>query len=266
MALTDEELDRYARHLVLREVGGVGQARLKAAHVLVVGAGGLGSPLILYLAAAGVGTIGIIDDDVVSLSNLQRQIAHKTADTGQPKTGSAARAALALNPHCQIELHQTRLTPANVAGLIKPYDLVADGTDNFESRFLLNDACYFGQKPLISAAVSEFSGQLATFRAFDRSGAYPCYRCFLPHAPPPGAAPPCSETGILGAVAGVMGSLQAQEVLKEILGLGLGLAGRLLLYDAKAPQMRVVGLKPDPQCPLCSASPVIKSIQQGQHQ
>ncbi len=200
MALSDDEIDRYARHIVLREVGGVGQRKLKEARVLVIGAGGLGSPVILYLAAAGVGTIGIADFDTVSLSNLQRQIAHRTADVGRPKTESARDAALAVNPNVRIETHDLRLAPDNALALIDGYDIVADGSDNFATRFLINDACFFARKTLVSAAVTEFDGQLATFKAHEPD--CPCYRCLFPEAPPPGTAPSCSETGVLGAAAG----------------------------------------------------------------
>jgi len=251
MTLSDDELERYARHIVLREVGGAGQARLKAARVLVIGAGGLGSPLILYLAAAGVGTIGVVDFDHVSLSNLQRQIAFRTADVGRLKTDAAIDAARALNPEVGIEAHPVRLAPGNAHALIGAYDIVADGSDNFATRFLVNDTCFAAGKTLVSAAVSEFDGQLATFKAHDRSNAFPCYRCLFPEPPPPGSTPSCSEAGILGAVAGVMGTLQAQEVLKEILGLGESLAGQLLIYDALATRFRTVRVRPDPACPLC---------------
>jgi adenylyltransferase/sulfurtransferase len=260
MALSDEELDRYARHIVLREVGGTGQAKLKSAKVLVVGAGGLGSPVILYLAAAGVGTIGVADFDDVSLSNLQRQIAHRTRDVGRPKTESAAEAAQAINPHVRIEPHNLKISPPGVMDLISRYDIVADGSDNFPTRFLLNDACFFARKPLVSAAVTEFDGQLATYRAFDRTGAWPCYRCLFPEPPPPGTAPSCSETGILGAAAGVMGTLQALEVLKEILGLGQSLAGKLLIYDALDTRFRTVAVKPDLACALCGPNPTIRDL------
>jgi adenylyltransferase/sulfurtransferase len=260
MALSDEELDRYARHIVLREVGGPGQAKLKSARVLVVGAGGLGSPAILYLAAAGVGTIGVADFDTVSLSNLQRQIAHRTRDIGRPKTESAAEAALAINPHVRIEPHNLRISPRGVSDLVSRYDIVADGSDNFPTRFLLNDACFFARKTLVSAAVTEFDGQLATYRAFDRSGSWPCYRCLFPEPPPPGTVPSCSETGILGAAAGVMGTLQALEVLKEILGIGQSLAGRLLIYDALDTRFRTVSVKPDPACALCGKDPTIRDL------
>jgi adenylyltransferase/sulfurtransferase len=257
MSLTDDELERYARHIVLREVGGVGQARLKAARVLVIGAGGLGSPLVLYLAAAGVGTIGIVDDDIVSLSNLQRQIAHRTADVGRPKTESAADAVHAINPGVHIEKHQVRLDASNARDLIRRYDIVADGSDNFATRFLVNDTCFFAERTLVSAAVTEFDGQLATWKAHDRSGAYPCYRCLFPEPPPPGTAGSCSETGVLGAAAGVMGTLQALEVIKEVAKVGETLAGRLLIYEALATRFRTVTVRPDPDCALCGHKPTI---------
>jgi adenylyltransferase/sulfurtransferase len=258
MALSDNELERYARHIVLREVGGVGQAKLKAARVLVIGAGGLGSPLILYLAAAGVGTLGIVDFDQVSLSNLQRQIAYRTTDIGRPKTESARDAVAAINPEIALELHPVRLDAANAADLIARYDIVADGSDNFDTRFLVNDACYFAQKTLVSAAVTEFDGQLATYKP--HAGDFPCYRCLFPEPPPPGTAPSCSETGILGAAAGVMGTLQALEVLKEILSLGESLAGKLLIYEALATRFRTVRVRPDPACLLCGPKAVIRDL------
>jgi len=260
MKLSDDEVERYARHIVLREVGGAGQARLKAARVLVVGAGGLGSPLILYLAAAGIGTLGIVDDDRVSLSNLQRQIAHRTADIGRHKTESATDAVHAVNPGVTVEAHPFRLDASNALELISRYDIVADGSDNFATRFLVNDACFFARKTLVSAAVTEFDGQLATFKAHDRSGAYPCYRCIFPEPPPPGITPSCSETGVLGAAAGVMGTLQALEVLKEVAGIGESLAGRLLIYEALATRFRSVRVRPDPACALCGPSPTITGL------
>ena len=261
MALSDEELDRYARHIVLREVGGAGQAAIRAARVLVVGAGGLGSPALLYLAAAGVGTIGIVDDDHVALSNLQRQIAHRTEDIGRPKTESARDTLTALNPGVRIETHNVRLTAANALSLIGNYDIVADGSDNFATRFLVNDACFFAGKTLVSAAVTEFDGQLSTYKAHDRTAPHPCYRCIFPEAPPPDAAGSCSESGVLGAAAGVMGTLQALEVLKEIAGIGEGLAGRLLIYEALTARFRTVNVRPDPACALCGAAPSIRGVQ-----
>jgi molybdopterin/thiamine biosynthesis adenylyltransferase len=260
MALSDEELERYARHIVLREVGGAGQAAIRAARVLVVGAGGLGSPLLLYLAAAGVGTLGVVDDDVVALSNLQRQIAHATMDIGRPKVESALEAIAALNPGVRVETHNVRLTQANALALIGGYDIVADGSDNFATRFLVNDACFFAKKNLVSAAVTQFDGQLATFKAHDRSGAWPCYRCIFPEAPPPDATRNCAEDGVLGAAAGVMGSLQALEVLKEITGIGTSLAGSLLLYEALTARFRKLAVRPDPACALCGDHPVIAGL------
>lgn len=260
MRLSDEELERYARHVVLREVGGAGQAKLKSARVLVIGAGGLGSPLILYLAAAGVGTIGIVDDDRVSLSNLQRQIAHRTADVGRLKTDSAEHAVAAINPFVAVVGHPVRLNEINALDLIAQYDIVADGSDNFETRFLVNDACYLSGKTLVSAAVTEFDGQLATFKAHDRSASNPCYRCLFPGPPPPGTARSCSETGVLGAAAGVMGTLQALEVIKEITGIGESMAGRLLIYEALTTNFRRVRVNADPACPLCGKAPTIRSV------
>jgi adenylyltransferase/sulfurtransferase len=249
--LSAEELERYARHIVLREVGGPGQAALGRARVLVIGAGGLGAPALMYLAAAGVGTLGVIDDDVVSLSNLQRQIIHATPDVGRPKVDTAKEEIQRLNPHVTVEPHGVRLTAQNALDLICRYDIVADGSDNFETRFLLSDVCHAARKILVSAAVTEFDGQLATFKAWDKSGAYPCYRCLFPAPPPPGTVPNCSETGVLGAAAGVMGSLQALEVLKQITGMGEDLAGKILITDTLAWRFRVVSLAPDPKCPLC---------------
>jgi adenylyltransferase/sulfurtransferase len=260
MPLNDEQLERYARHIVLREVGGVGQAKLLAARVLVIGAGGLGSPVILYLAAAGVGTLGIVDFDRVSLSNLQRQVAHRTRDVGRLKTESASDSAHAINPGIRLISHTERLTAANATALIADYDIVADGSDNFATRFLVNDACHFGKKTLVSAAVTEFDGQLATYKAWDKTARLPCYRCLFPEAPPREAAPNCSETGVLGAVAGVMGTLQALEVMKEILGIGESLAGRLLIYDALAGHFRTLKVPPDPGCALCGPTPTIRDL------
>jgi len=260
MALNDEELERYARHIVLREVGGVGQAKIRGASVLVVGAGGLGSPLTLYLAAAGVGRLGLVDDDAVSLSNLQRQILFTTSDVGRAKAEAGSAHLSALNPGVILEPHSVRLTRENVMALIAGYDIVADGSDNFETRFLLNDACYFAKKILVSAAVTEFDGQLSTFKAWDKSGAYPCYRCLFAAPPPPGTVQSCSETGVLGAAAGVMGSLQALEVLKQITGIGEGLVGKILLTDTLAARFRTVALSPDPACRLCGERPEIQAF------
>ena len=250
---TEDEIARYARHILLDEVGGTGQARLRGASVLIVGAGGLGSPLALYLAAAGIGTIGIADDDTVELSNLQRQIAHTTARLGAPKTSSAAAAAAALNPLVRIIEHRVRVTADNAPALLTPYDIVCDGTDNFAARYALADAAWLGGKTLVSAAILRFEGQLATFRpGHDAAGApNPCYRCLYAAAPPAGLVPSCAQAGVLGPVTGVMGTLQATEVLKEVLGIGQSLAGRLLTWDALAMRFRLIALPADPACPFC---------------
>jgi len=258
MSLSDEELDRYARHLVLRQVGGPGQAKIRAASVLMVGAGGLGSPAALYLAAAGIGRLGLVDDDKVSLSNLQRQILFRTTDVGRTKVEAGAEALNALNPGVRIDMHPVRLTSANVMALIAGYDIIADGSDNFATRFLLNDACFFARKPLVSAAVTEFEGQLATYNAHEPG--LPCYRCLFPAPPPAGTVPSCSETGVLGAAAGVMGSLQALEVLKEAAGLGTGLAGKILVYKALTAEFHTAHLPRDPACPLCGTAPTITGL------
>jgi adenylyltransferase/sulfurtransferase len=255
MPLSDDELDRYARHLVLREVGGPGQAKIRKAKVLIVGAGGLGSPAALYLAAAGIGTLGLVDDDAVSLSNLQRQILFRTADVGRAKVEAGAQTLAALNPGVEIRTHHTRVTAANVAAMIAGYDIVADGSDNFATRFLLNDACFFARKVLVSAAVTEFEGQLATYKGYQPN--CPCFRCLFAAPPPPGTVPNCSETGVLGAAAGVMGSLQALEVLKEVAGLGTGLAGKILTYKALTTEFRTARLPKDPDCALCGTAPTI---------
>ncbi len=256
---TDDEITRYSRHILLSEVGGAGQARLRNARVLVVGAGGLGSPLLLYLAAAGIGTVGLVDDDRVDLSNLQRQIAHATARVGQPKVHSAAEAARAINPATRVETHQTRLGPGNALDLVSRYDLVCDGSDNFATRFLVADACVLARRTLVSAAVLRFDGQLSTFKPHaDPDG--PCYRCLHPAPPPEGLVPSCGEAGILGAVTGVMGSLQATEVLKEVMGIGEGLSGRLLIWDALAARVRTIRLRKDPACPLCGPAPSITGL------
>jgi adenylyltransferase/sulfurtransferase len=247
--LNEDEIQRYARHILLPEVGGNGQMRLKAARVLIVGAGGLGSPLLLYLAAAGVGTIGLIDHDRVELSNLQRQVAHGTADVGRLKVESAARAAQAINPHVAVQLFAERLNARNVAALIGGYDLVCDGTDNFPTRFLLADACVRGRRTLVSAAVLRFEAQVSVFKP--HAGDLPCYRCLYPEAPPAEDVVSCAEAGVLGAVTGVAGTLQATEALKEVLGIGQSLAGRLLIWDALATRFRVIAVPRDPGCAVC---------------
>jgi molybdopterin-synthase adenylyltransferase len=252
---TDDEVTRYSRNILLAEVGGTGQAKLRAARVLVVGAGGLGCPLVMYLAAAGIGTIGVVDDDVVDLTNLQRQIAHTTQRVGAPKVDSLAESVHAINPDTRLELHPVRLAAANVGALVAAYDLVCDGSDNFPTRFLLNDACVLAGRTLISAAVLRFDGQLSTFKPGG-----PCYRCLYPAPPPDGLIPTCGEAGVLGAVVGVMGSLQAAEVLKEVLGVGQGLAGRLLIWDALDARFRTITLPRDPACPACGDHPTIHDL------
>jgi adenylyltransferase/sulfurtransferase len=254
---TDDELERYSRHILLAEVGGIGQAKLKAARVLVIGAGGLGSPLLLYLAAAGIGTIGIVDDDAVDLSNLQRQIAHTTARVGMAKAQSAADGAAAINPDVTLETHQLRLSADNALDIIGRYDIVCDGTDNFATRFMVSDACVLAKRTLVSAAVLRFEGQLSVFKPHLGG---PCYRCLYHEAPPPGVVPSCSEAGVLGAVTGVMGTLQATETLKEILEIGESLSGRLLVWDALATRFRTVKLRPDPKCKACGAEATLHDL------
>lgn len=256
MELTEEQFHRYARHLILDEVGDEGQETLLASKVLVVGAGGLGAPLLMYLAAAGVGTLGVVDDDLVDLTNLQRQVVHVTDAVGRKKTDSAKTTIAALNPGIKVVTHDVRLTAANAAEIMAGYDLVADGSDNFETRYLLNDHCYRIGIPLVAAAMLRFEGQLFTFRRNDDAPTA-CYRCVFPEAPPPDMVPRCEEAGILGALAGVMGSLQTTEVLKELLGLGESLAGRMLIYDSLATDFHTIKLPRDPNCALCGDSPTI---------
>lgn len=250
---SSEELERYARHIVLREVGGPGQQRLKAARVLVIGAGGLGAPLLLYLAAAGVGTIGIVDDDEVALSNLQRQVIHRTEDVDVLKTESAANAIRRLNPHVEVVSHITRLTAANARDLVRGYDIVADGSDNFATRYAVSDACFHEGRPLVTAAVGTFDATLTTLRPHEKDGEgrpNPTYRCLFPDAPPPGTVPSCQEAGILGALTGIVGSMMALEVIREITGFGEGLVGRLLMIDTRAMRFETVRYRWDPENPL----------------
>jgi adenylyltransferase/sulfurtransferase len=252
MELTEEQFHRYARHLILDEVGEEGQAKLLAARVLVVGAGGLGSPLLLYLAAAGVGTLGIVDSDRVDLTNLQRQVVHVTDRVGAPKVESARATLAAVNPDVRVETHAARLDESNAREIVGAYDLVADGSDNFATRYLLNDLCFALEKPLVAAALAPFDGQLSTFKAYLGAG-HPCYRCLFREPPPPDLIPRCETAGILGAVAGVIGTLQAVEVLKELLGLGESLSGTLLMYDALRTGFHRVKVPKDPDCPLCGS-------------
>ena len=261
--LSAQEIERYKRHLVLKEVGGQGQQKLKSANVLVVGAGGLGSPLVLYLAAAGVGTIGIVDDDRVSLDNLQRQIAHDTDHVGAAKVVSAGDAAQRINPHVNVEAIEKRLDAGNAASIIGRYDIVADGSDNAETRYLVSDACYFAKRTLVFGAVGPFDGYVSTFKPHERDAEdnpYPSYRCLFPEAPPPGTIPNCAEVGVLGAVVGVIGTLQATEVLKEILGIGTSLAGRLLMYDALAARFETLSIAWDAENPISGRNPTITDL------
>jgi molybdopterin/thiamine biosynthesis adenylyltransferase len=261
--LTAEELERYARHIVLREVGGPGQAALKNARVLVIGAGGLGAPVLLYLAAAGIGTLGIVDDDRVSLSNLQRQVIYGTAEIGAAKVASAAAAMQRLNPHVAIEPHNVRIGAANAMELVGKYDIVADGSDNFATRYLVADACFFAKKPLVTAAVGTFDGTLTTLRPHERAPdgrPNPTYRCLFPEPPPPGTVPLCAEAGILGALTGVLGSLMALEVIREIVGFGEGLVGRLLMFDARAMRFETLSYNWDSANPLSGDKPTIRDL------
>jgi molybdopterin-synthase adenylyltransferase len=261
--LTADELERYARHIVLRDVGGSGQAALRGARVLVIGAGGLGAPVLLYLAAAGVGTLGVVDDDTVALSNLQRQVIHATPDIGVPKVDSAAAVIAKLNPHVAVERHNMRLTAQNALKLIGSYDIVADGSDNFATRYLVSDACYFVRKPLVTAALGMFDGTLTTIRAHERGAGgkpNPTYRCLFPEPPPPGTVPACAEAGVLGALAGVIGSMMALEVIREIVGFGENLVGRLVMVDARAMRFETLSYAWDPENPLSGERPTIKDL------
>lgn len=246
-AFSEDQIERYSRHIILPEVGGEGQRRLLAARVLIVGAGGLGSPVGLYLAAAGVGTIGVVDSDVVELSNLQRQVLHGTADVGRPKCLSAKEAMEGVNPDVHVFVHNLRLTSENALDLVRLYDVVVDGSDNFPTRYLVNDACVLAGRPLSHAAILRFEGQVTTIVP----GRGPCYRCLYPDAPPPGAVPSCQEAGILGATAGVVGSIQAVEVLKLILGIDGCLVGRLLVCDTRAMTFQQVPVARQPDCVVC---------------
>jgi molybdopterin/thiamine biosynthesis adenylyltransferase len=248
--LTEPQIRRYARHIVLAEIGGVGQARLIAARVLVVGAGGLGAPVLQYLAAAGIGTLGVIDHDTIDLSNLQRQIIHRTADIGLSKVESAKRALGDINPEVQVRPHQERLTADNAERILADYDIVADGSDNFATRYLLNDTCYRLKKILVSAAILRFDGQISTYKAHEGAG-HPCLRCIFPAAPSEDAVPSCAQAGVLGALAGTLGALQATEVVKEILGIGRSLSGRLVTYDALDTSFEEMAITKRPDCPTC---------------
>jgi adenylyltransferase/sulfurtransferase len=261
--LSAEELERYARHIVLHEVGGPGQASLKRARVLVIGAGGLGAPSLLYLAAAGVGTIGIVDDDTVSLSNLQRQVIHGTPDIGAAKVESAASVIRRLNPNVAVDLHPERLTAANALEVIARYDIVADGSDNFATRYHVSDACFLAKKPLVTAAMGTFDGTLTTIRAHERTadGTHnPTYRCLFPEPPPPGTVPACAEAGVLGAMAGVLGAMMALEVIREIVGFGEGLVGRLVMIDTRSMRFETLRYSWDPANPLSGSQATIRDL------
>ena len=259
--LTTDDLSRYARHLILPEVGMEGQQKLKAARVLCVGTGGLGSPLAFYLTAAGVGTLGLVDFDVVDASNLQRQIIHSTKDIGRKKLDSAAEKLTALNPSVKIVKHETMLTSANALEILKDYDIVADGTDNFPTRYLVNDACVLLGKPNVYGSIFRFEGQASVFAT--EQG--PCYRCLYPEPPPPGLVPSCAEGGVLGILPGLVGVIQATEVIKLILGKGESLIGRLLLVDALAMRFRELKLRKNPECPVCGTNPTVTQLIDYQH-
>ncbi len=257
MAFTEEQLVRYSRHIILTEVGGKGQKKIGQAKVLIVGAGGLGSPIALYLAAAGVGTIGLIDADVVDLSNLQRQIIHHTSDIGRPKVLSAQEKIAALNPDVQVLPYQENLSAENALRIFSDFEYIIDGTDNFPAKFLINDAAYFAKRPLIHAGILRFEGQIFTILP----GASACYRCIFPEPPPAGVVPSCQEAGVLGALAGFIGTLQGTEVLKLILGIGKPLTDRILKYDALRTQFREVPIRRNPDCSLCGMHPTIQTIE-----
>ena len=254
--LTNDEIGRYSRHLILPEIGVLGQRKLKNARVLLVGTGGLGAPLGMYLAAAGVGTLGIVDFDTVDASNLQRQIIHGTRDVGRPKIASARDRLLDINPHVNVVAYETRLTSANALDIIRDYDVVADGTDNFPTRYLVNDACILLGKPNVYGSIFRFEGQASVFGA--ENG--PCYRCLYPEPPPPGLVPSCAEGGVLGVLPGIVGTIQANETIKLILGDGLPLINRLLLFDAWTMRFREVKLRKNPHCPMCGINPTIKGL------
>lgn len=257
MKLTEEQIYRYSRNILLPEVGGSGQEKLLSSKVFCVGVGGLGSPVALYLVAAGVGTIGIADADQVDISNLQRQVIHFTDDIGKPKTESAKEKLKRLNPDVNVIVYKEAITKKNIRDIIKDYDIVLDGSDNFPTRYLVNDACYFEKKTLISGAILQFEGQVSVFKPFAGG---PCYRCLYPEIPPLGMIPSCQEAGILGAVAGIIGTIQAVEALKEILQIGRSLVGRLLVFNALNMSFADIKVKKDPNCPLCGENPSIKDL------
>ncbi|MSO20221.1 MAG: molybdopterin-synthase adenylyltransferase MoeB [Acidobacteria bacterium] len=256
MSLSKDEVLRYSRHLIMPEVGMEGQLKLKSAKVLCIGAGGLGSPLGLYLAAAGVGTLGLVDFDVVDFSNLQRQILHSTADVGRTKLASAKDRLHGMNPHIELQTHEVALSSANALNIFKDYDIIADGTDNFPTRYLTNDACVLSGKPNVYASIFRFDGQASVFATKDG----PCYRCLYPEPPPPGLVPSCAEGGVLGILPGLLGVIQATEVVKLIIGKGNSLVGRLLLVDALEMKFRELKLRKAPDCPICGTNPTIHAL------
>lgn len=257
MPFREDQISRYSRHIILKEVGGRGQEKLLGAKVLVIGAGGLGSPVAMYLAAAGVGTIGLVDMDVVDVSNLQRQIMHSEKTVGMPKVLSGARTLERMNPDVRVIPIQDRLTAENAMDMFSDYDVIVDGSDNFGTRYIVNDAAFFLQKTLVSGSILRFEGQVTVLEGHTDA---PCYRCLYPEAPPPGLVPSCSEAGVLGVLAGTIGTLQAAEVVKKILGIGHLLTGQLLLYDALAMSFRKLRVPKNPSCPLCGPAPTITSV------
>ncbi|WP_269584760.1 HesA/MoeB/ThiF family protein [Roseibium sp. Sym1] len=256
--LSPAELERYARHIVMQDIGGAGQQKLKKARVLVIGAGGLGAPVLQYLAAAGIGTLGIVDDDTVSLSNLQRQVIHDTDQLGEPKVASAAEAIARLNPNVIVEPHPTRIAGHNAMALVSNYDLVVDGSDNFDTRYLVSDACFYAQKPLVTAAVGQFDGSITTLKPFETNEAgeaNPTYRCLFPQKPRDGLLPTCEQAGVLGALTGIIGAMQAMEVIKELTGTGESLVGRMILFDARTFRMETIRYRRSPKNPLNGDNP-----------
>ncbi len=255
--LRDEQIERYSRNILLPEIGGKGQENLLKAKVFFIGAGGLGSPLALYLAAAGIGTIGIADSEQVDLSNLQRQVLHFTDDIGKPKAISAKEKLERLNPDTTVIPYDEMITKTNIRGIIRNYDVIVDGSDNFPTRYLVNDACFFEKKPLVSGSILRFEGQVSVFKPHDGE---PCYRCLYPDIPPVGMVPSCQEAGVLGAVAGIIGTIQSLEVVKEILGIGSPVVGRLVVFNALSMEFMEVKIKKDLECPLCGENPSIYDL------
>ncbi len=254
-ALTPEEVMRYSRHIIMPQVGPQGQRKLRSSSVLVIGAGGLGGPVALYLALAGVGKIGLVEFDIVDLSNLQRQVLHQTADIDRPKIVSAKETLQAHNPHVDVVMHHMPITSDNAMEIIKDYDIVVNGADNFATRYLVNDACYLSGKTLVDGAILLFDGQATVYKPGQG-----CYRCLYPDPPPPGLVPSCAEAGVLGAITGIVGSIQATEVFKQILGIGNPLVNRLLLVDALTMEFRTMKLRRDPKCPLCGDNPTVTEL------